>query len=211
MSPADISPARTRPTSPDPTSSGPTRSGDSCVTIETVTDPGAAQAIATVAAATFPLACPPHSRPDDIAGFIRDNLGADAFARYIESAESEVLAARTPDGDYVGYALVHHRAPTDADVAAVVTAAPASEISKMYVLPDHHAKGRASSPAAALMSAALQNAKSRGSAIAWLGVNQENVRAQRFYAKMGFTRAGVKTFNLNGSIEHDFVLTQALV
>ncbi|SKZ70786.1 acetyltransferase [Mycobacteroides abscessus subsp. abscessus] len=60
------------------------------------------------------------------------------------------------------------------------------------------------------MRAAIETARDRGSVLVWLGVNQENVRAQRFYTKMGFERAGVKTFDLNGSIEHDFILTRRL-
>ncbi|MGW0035738.1 GNAT family N-acetyltransferase [Gordonia sp. NPDC003376] len=183
--------------------------------IETATDPALAPAVAEVAAATFPLACPPDSRPDDIAVFIRENLGPANFAAYIASPESEVLVARAADGTLAGYALVHHRAPADADVAAVITERPTSEISKMYVLPDHHAhirpsETRTAPPSHLLMRAAIDRARLRGSAVVWLGVNQENERAQRFYAKMGFHRAGAKTFDLNGNIEHDYVLSQPL-
>ncbi|MYR05775.1 GNAT family N-acetyltransferase [Gordonia sp. SID5947] len=179
--------------------------------IETVTDPAQAGAVAEVAAATFPLACPPHSTADDIAGFIRENLHPERFADHIHSPDSDVLTARDGiAGPIVGYALIHHCAPTHPDVAAVVTERPVTEISKMYVAPTHHALGRGTPPSHALMRAALDLARERGSVLAWLGVNQENVRAQRFYAKMGFTRVGVKTFDLNGSIEHDFILAQPL-
>ncbi|GAB37308.1 GNAT family N-acetyltransferase [Gordonia sputi] len=132
------------------------------------------------------------------------------FAAYIASDESDVLIARTSDGTTVGYSLVHHRPSTDPDVAAVVVETPSSELSKMYVLPDHHSRGRTEPPAQLLMRAAIETARDRGSVLVWLGVNQENVRAQRFYTKMGFERAGVKTFDLNGSIEHDFILTRRL-
>ncbi len=61
------------------------------------------------------------------------------------------------------------------------------------------------------METAIERARARGAASIWLGVNQENARAQRFYAKMGFTRAGVKTFDLNGSVEHDYVLSRPVL
>ncbi|WP_461665042.1 GNAT family N-acetyltransferase [Gordonia sputi] len=175
--------------------------------VDVVVDPSLAADVAEVAAATFPLACPPHSSPDDIAGFINANLAEANFAAYIASDESDVLVARTPDGTTVGYSLVHHRPPSDPDV---VVEAPSSELSKMYVLPDHHSRGRTDPPGQLLMRAAIETARDRGSVLVWLGVNQENVRAQRFYAKMGFERAGVKTFDLNGSIENDFILTRRL-
>jgi diamine N-acetyltransferase len=179
--------------------------------IEILTDPAGADDVAEVAAATFPLACPPHSTPDDIAAFIRDNLDARSFARHIANPNSDVLVARPAvDGPVVGYGLVHHEAPAHPDVAAVVTDRPVSELSKIYVLPDHHARGSATAPSRSLMTAALDCARARGSVAMWLGVNQENERAQRFYAKSGFTRAGVKTFDLNGTVEHDFVFVRPL-
>jgi GNAT superfamily N-acetyltransferase len=181
------------------------------ITVDVITDPASATALADVAAATFPLACPPHARPDDIAGFIDANLSAAAFTGHVTSPDSDVLAARTADGGLLGYALVHHRAPTDPDVAAVVTERPSSEISKMYVLPDHHGRSRTDPPSHLLMRAAIDLARARGSAVVWLGVNQENVRAQRFYGKFGFTRAGVKTFDLGGSVEHDYVMALPLI
>jgi ribosomal protein S18 acetylase RimI-like enzyme len=96
--------------------------------------------------------------------------------------------------------------PDDADVQGAVTLRPAVELSKMYVLPDSH--GGAVS--AALMRAALERAAAVGAASVWLGVNQQNERAQRFYGKHGFAIAGTKTFRLGAGIEQDYVMTQAL-
>ncbi|MGV9479236.1 GNAT family N-acetyltransferase [Gordonia aichiensis] len=180
------------------------------VVVDLVTEPLQAPDVAAVAAATFPLACPPHSAPDDVAAYIRTSLGVQSFADYIASEQSDVLVARTEEGAVVGYSLVHHRPPTAPDVAAVITERASSEISKMYVVSEHHARGRTDPPAHLLMGAAIEAARGRGSVLVWLGVNQENVRAQRFYTKMGFRRAGVKTFDLNGSIEHDFILSRRL-
>ncbi|WP_245549807.1 GNAT family N-acetyltransferase [Gordonia effusa] len=175
------------------------------VSVSTATDANLAEAIANVAAITFPLACPPHSPPDAIADFIANQLSPNNFRGYITRDNAEVLVAQQ-DSQIIGYCLVLHRDPPDPDVAAVVTARPVSEISKMYVLPDHHGAGASH----ALMTRAIDTARARKSAIVWLGVNQENLRAQRFYAKMGFGVAGTKTFNLGATIEHDYVMTRLL-
>ena len=42
-----------------------------------------ASALADLAAATFPLACPPDSDPDDIADFIATQLSRERFVEYL--------------------------------------------------------------------------------------------------------------------------------
>ncbi len=160
--------------------------------------------LADVAARTFPLACPPSTTPDDVATFIAKNLTADHFRDYLADADRVVLTAR--DARIIGYAMLIRGVSDDADVQRVVTTRPAIELSKMYVLPDGHGAG----VSAALMAAALEVARDVGAACIWLGVNQENQRAQRFYAKQGFTVSGTKTFRLGARVENDFVMVRAL-
>ena len=62
----------------------------------------------------------------------------------------------------------------------------------MYLLPDYHGSGVAS----ALMDTTLATAADWGARCVWLGVNQENQRAQRFYLKNGFTVSGTRTFHV---------------
>ena len=94
----------------------------------------------------------------------------------------------------------------DDDVQQAVTARPAVELSKMYVLPDSHGAGVSS----ALMTAARQHARTLGAKCMWLGVNQQNRRAQRFYTKHGFTINGTKTFRLGAGVENDYVMVRPL-
>jgi ribosomal protein S18 acetylase RimI-like enzyme len=160
--------------------------------------------LADVAARTFPLACPPGATPDNIAAFIAENLSAQRFGAYLDDPDRTVLTARIDDR-IVGYAMLIFGVPEDDDdVARAVPQRPAVELSKMYVLPD----GRGAGVSAALMTEAVEHARRLGSACVWLGVNQQNARAQRFYAKHGFTVAGTKTFRLGAGIEHDYVLVR---
>ena len=161
--------------------------------------------LAEVAAATFPLACPPSSPPDDIAAFIVANLSHRRFADYLADPARTVLTARE-EGRILGYAILVRGVGEDADVARAVTARPAMELSKVYVLPDRHGTGAS----ATLMNAAVQCAAATGARCLWLGVNQENARAQRFYRKNGFSVAGTKTFQLGAHTEHDFVMVRLL-
>jgi GNAT superfamily N-acetyltransferase len=161
--------------------------------------------VADVAALTFPLACPPSATPENITAFIAANLSAAKFTQYIADPERTVLIAR--DGDIaVGYAMLIRGLPDDPDVRRAVTVLPTVELSKIYVLPSSH--GGAVS--AALMAAAVDCAATAGARSLWLGVNHENQRAQRFYAKNGFAVTGTKSFQLGAVLEHDFVLTMQL-
>ena len=159
--------------------------------------------LADVAAQTFPLACPPSVSPENVAAFIAGNLTAAHFAHYLDDPDRSVLVARR-DGRTIGYAMLIRGVPDDDDVQRAVPARPAVEISKMYVLPDDHGAG----VSAALMNEALAQAPHFGARCVWLGVNQNNQRAQRFYAKHGFTVNGTKTFRLGTRIENDYVMVR---
>ncbi|MGW0249556.1 GNAT family N-acetyltransferase [Nocardia goodfellowii] len=160
-----------------------------------------AEALSDVAAATFPLACPPDATADDIDIFITEVLSGERFGEYLTDPAHTVLKA-CADGNIVGYAMLHAGVPADPEVAAAVNLSPVVEISKMYVLPGHHGSGIST----ALMRASLERAREEGAAGVWLGVNQSNERAQRFYAKHGFQRVGTKTFMVGRQEHHDFVL-----
>lgn len=161
--------------------------------------------LAAVAARTFPLACPPSAVPQNIVAFIDAHLSAERFAEYLADEDRVVLAAYQ-DGRIVGYCMLIRGVPDDADVRRAVTLRPALELSKMYVLPDSHG-GEASNM---LMRAVLNRAASTGAKSVWLGVNQQNRRAQRFYAKHGFTINGTKTFRLGSGVENDFVMVRVV-
>jgi ribosomal protein S18 acetylase RimI-like enzyme len=159
--------------------------------------------LASVAARTFPLACPRSVTPANVASFIDANLSDARFAKYLADPERLVLTASHND-QIVGYAMLVRGVGDDPDVQQAVRVRPAVELSKIYVLPDHHGSG----VAAALMDAALARAAAWGAGCVWLGVNQKNQRAQRFYQKCDFTVNGTRSFQLGAHIEHDYVMVR---
>ncbi|MFD4367711.1 GNAT family N-acetyltransferase [Rhodococcus sp. NPDC058521] len=163
------------------------------------------EAIADVAAATFPLACPPEATQDDIAAFVDEVLSAERFSEYLTDPTRTVLKV-TNLGSIVGYAMLVNSEPSDPEVARLLTAHPTTEISKFYVVPGKHGTGASS----ALMHAIAERAIADGQGGLWLGVNQLNERAQRFYAKHGFERVGTKTFLVGSQVHHDFVMQRVL-
>jgi len=161
--------------------------------------------LAALAAVTFPLACPPGSPPADIAAHLAKTLSEPNFRAYLADPDVTVLVIDA-GGELRGYSLLVARATRDPDVAAVLTELPCTELSKCYVHPDHHGLGAA----AELMHASIAAATGAGARGLWLGVNNQNARAIRFYEKSGFRQVGTKFFTLGNTVEHDFVMERPL-
>ncbi|MGH1523862.1 GNAT family N-acetyltransferase [Leifsonia sp. L25] len=166
-----------------------------------------AEALAGVAAVTFPLACPPHTTEEAKSAFIASVLSTERFGEYAVDPGRRLLVAQDDDGAVIGYTMVNLGEPADADVRASVRMHPTAELSKCYVLPGHHGEG----VAGRLMEASLAVATEAGAAGIWLGVNEENARAQRFYGKHGFERVGSKRFLVGDRLEDDWVMERELV
>ncbi|MFE5672833.1 GNAT family N-acetyltransferase [Agromyces sp. NPDC056523] len=184
--------------------------------------PADAAALAALAAVTFPLACPPSTTARAISEFIARHLTRDRFAEYLTDRDRTLLVAVADDaGDQswrgeldgtdglVGWSMLIRTAdgvPADADAAAAVSGRPAVELSKMYAHPAAHGRGVAGE----LMRVTLAEASREGAPVVWLGVNEENARAIRFYEKHGFAIVGSKRFKIGDRWEHDHVLERPL-
>jgi GNAT superfamily N-acetyltransferase len=163
-------------------------------------DAGDSEALARVAAATFPLACPPHTTDEAKADFIATHLSRANFDDYLADPARDILLAEI-EGEVVGYTMLVFAEPTDPDVAGALTTRPSIELSKFYVMAGHHGQGIAG----VLMKETLDAARRRSAAAVWLGVNEENARANRFYEKNGFEKVGTKRFLVGDNYEDDFV------
>jgi ribosomal protein S18 acetylase RimI-like enzyme len=150
-----------------------------------------------LAGRTFALACPPGTLQSDIDAFIAKHLSAASFRGYLSDPGRIILVA-AEDGLPLGYSMLVSGPIADPDVARVVDAGTSIELSKFYLAADRHGSG----VAATLMAATLAEAAATGASFCWLGVNQQNDRAAKFYAKHGFEVVGVKRF-LVGDVWHD--------
>jgi ribosomal protein S18 acetylase RimI-like enzyme len=168
-------------------------------------EPADAASIAALAAETFALACPPETSDAAIEEFISQNLTTGHFEGYLADPARDIRLV-FDDGMLAGYTMLVFQEPGDADVASAITARPTAELSKVYLLSRHHGAGIA----ATLMAATLDVARARGAAGVWLGVNQKNARAIRFYEKSGFTTVGTKTFMVGPVLHDDYVMEQLL-
>ncbi|HET9074965.1 MAG TPA: GNAT family N-acetyltransferase [Solirubrobacteraceae bacterium] len=163
-----------------------------------------ATALAELAAQTFPLACPPTSTPERIAAHITRELSAERFIAHLASDRHRIAVAETA-GQLTGYTMLVLGTPPEA-IAGQLHHLPSAELSKIYV----RASGHGAGVAGALMLEALAAAGASGVAGVWLGTNQANLRAQRFYEKHGFRQVGTRRFRLSDTWEEDFVYERAV-
>jgi ribosomal protein S18 acetylase RimI-like enzyme len=158
-----------------------------------------------VAARTFALACPPGTTQADVDDFVSTQLSESRFVEYLTDA-SRVLLLAEVDGTPVGYAMLVGGPIADEDVRQVIEPAGSIELSKFYVLSDRHGSGVSRE----LLAATLEAATATGATHCWLGVNQLNARAARFYEKNGFTIRGTKRFLVGADWHDDHVRAREL-
>ncbi|WP_328466087.1 GNAT family N-acetyltransferase [Actinoplanes sp. NBC_00393] len=158
-----------------------------------------------LAARTFGLACPPGTAQADIDAFIAAHLSVENFARYLADPDRTIVLVSVDDQP-TGYSMLVRGPIADPDVAAVVDENTSIELSKFYLAPERHGSGIAN----ALMTETLAAAADTGAESCWLGVNQQNVRAAKFYAKHGFEIVGVKRFQVGSEWHDDHIRQRAL-
>ena len=159
-----------------------------------------AGALAVLAAITFPLATTPATEQAEIDRHVEAELSEHRFAGFLADPSRHLWVAEVA-GELVGYTMLVEGEPEDPAVIDAITARPTIELGKFYVHPDHHGLGIAG----LLMDEVVRVGRSAGAASLWLGVSDENARANRFYEKHGFVIVGAKQFRIGDRFENDHV------
>ncbi len=162
--------------------------------------PADALPLASFACAAFEEAFAADNTAGNMASYTGSAFGEAVQRREIENARIDTLLALT-DGAIAGYAQLWWAAPP----AFVPGDAPA-EVRRLYVGSAWHGTGLAGR----LMAAAAAAASERRADVVWLGVWEHNVRARRFYEKLGFEFVGTQSFMLGTDRQTDQVLAVTL-
>ncbi|WP_052367037.1 GNAT family N-acetyltransferase [Paraoerskovia marina] len=159
--------------------------------------------LTALAALTFPLACPPGADPVAVQRHVETELGIDPMAAWIRSPRHELYVVER-DGVHglLGYALMSLGPCPVLDTAGRPLADV--ELSKIYVHPDAQGAGVAST----LLMSALTAGRRLATGPVWLGTNQENHRAQSFYARGGFDVVGHREYVVGGETHQDVVMVR---
>lgn len=168
-----------------------------------------AAALSALAARTFPDACPPDLPREAIEAFIASELSEEAFAGLLADPYRNRILLALVDGEPAGYSLcLLGKGVLD---PAMLRPGRVEEgdayLSKCYAESAHRGTGLAG----ALIEAAAEDAARAGEAPRLvLGTHEGNVRAQRFYKKHGFKKAGRRAFLVGGVPNRDVLLVRDL-
>ncbi|MDR1213563.1 MAG: GNAT family N-acetyltransferase [Propionibacteriaceae bacterium] len=168
--------------------------------------PGDAWALAELAAATFPLSCPPEVQPEEIAYHVAHQFHPTRVAGWLTDPLVVVHVGRAETG-LAGYSrLSFDPAEVEPAIWPQLTLRPTCQLSKCYVRPEWQGSGLADQ----LMAAALTAGRQRSARGAWLGVNPANLQARTFYGRHGFRDVGWRHFEVGGRLFTDCLMERAL-
>ena len=118
---------------------------------------------------------------EDMENFLQESFNVEQLAKELMDANNNYLIAEV-DGIPAGYMLFAE----DYSSFPFMKKWKALELKRLYVLNEFHKKGIAQK----LMDHYIACAGRQGYNVAWLGVWENNIRAQRFYEKYGFVNSG---------------------
>jgi ribosomal protein S18 acetylase RimI-like enzyme len=159
-------------------------------------EPNDAELLAELGARTFSETFAADNTPENMAAYLASAFSPAQQASELSDPRSSFHIAEV-DGVAVGYALLRTgRVPNG------VTGDRPIELVRLYVSKESLGTG----VGAALMQACIDDAKQQGHQTLWLGVWENNTRAQAFYRKWNFQDVGRHVFQLGDDPQTDILM-----
>lgn len=149
---------------------------------------------------TFAETFGPDNTPENMAAYLAGSFSPGLQAAELADPRSLFLIAEA-GGEAIGYTRLYTGPAPDC-----VSGSRPIEIVRIYARQDFLGKG----VGAALMEAALAEARRQGCDAVWLGVWEHNPRAIAFYRRWGFEKAGRHTFQLGAEAQTDFIMVRTV-
>lgn len=152
-----------------------------------------APALAAFAAKAFSDTYRDLHEPWEITSYVAESFNPQSVAEVLRDPACTTILAEV-GSRLAGYAVVQAAEPP-----GCVTGPSPMEVARFYLGEEFLGQGYG----AQLMRAVHAEARRLGARTLWLGVYDRNVRAVRFYERMGFTKVGGKEFLIAGQIYID--------
>lgn len=159
-----------------------------------------AEFLSELGARTFSETFAADNSPENMAAYLTAAFNPEQQMAELTDAQSSILIAEN-DGVAVGYAMLR-----SGKVPEAVTGEKPIELVRLYVSQESLGSG----VGASLMQTCIDEAKARGYETLWLGVWENNSRAQAFYRKWNFDKVGMLVFQLGDDPQTDFLMQRSL-
>ena len=158
------------------------------------------EALQAIAKQTFTETFGSQNTAEDLAKFLSEEYAFDKLKAEVENPESFYYFCYFED-ELAGYLKLNvGAAQTELDYPEAL------EIQRIYVLQKYQGKRIG----LAMMQQALAVAEELKTPQVWLGVWENNFKAQVFYQKSGFKKVGSHDFILGDDIQTDYILVKEL-
>lgn len=156
-----------------------------------------AERLSTLMRACFLAAYRDSATPDNIAAHLDRSYRPELQAAELARPQRRTLIAER-DGEWAGYAQIDFATdpPVPLDVSGAV------QLSRIYLLPEHHGNGLAGR----LIGSLRDLAAGQGAGAWWLTVWKDAPRAIRFYQGQGFRAVGECTFMIGDDPQVDWIM-----
>lgn len=161
--------------------------------------PADAEAVAAIGAATFVETFGRLYPPQDLATFLAEAHGLARTRADLADPRKAVWLAEDA-GEAIGYALAGPCDLPHPDVSP-----DDGELKRIYFL----AQAQGGGLGGRLFETALDWLQRDGPRAVWIGVWSENLGAQRFYGRRGFSRVGEYGFRVGETVDHEFILRRS--
>lgn len=169
------------------------------ITIRYVT-PVDAQALSEIATKTFYDTFAKDNTAEDMESYIKESFNLEEMAKEIIDPNLITLLVES-NSQVIGYAQLRRgEAPDCVEIKNAI------ELARIYVSHDFIGSG----VGAKLMQRCLDEAKSQGHPVIYLGVWEHNMRAHLFYQKWGFQKVGEHPFKLGNDLQTDWIMAKSL-
>jgi len=159
-----------------------------------------AAALAALSEKTFRQTFDKDNSPEDMALFVAKYYGEEKQLAEILDPRRRIVLATAGDA-LIGY---YHLSQSQPDLA--ILGPKPIELLRIYVDVDWHGKGVAHY----LMKNAVEKSRAEGFQTLWLGVWENNFRAQAFYKKWKFVETGSHVFVLGTDRQRDLLFSKNL-
>jgi len=159
-----------------------------------------ARLLAELGARTFSETFAVDNTPEDMAAYLPSAFSPAQQAAELADPHCLFQIAET-NGVAVGYSMLRSENPP-----AGVNGEKPIELVRLYVSRESLGSG----VGAALMQACLGEARQRSYKTLWLGVWENNQRAQAFYRKWNFIEVGTHLFQLGDDLQTDILMQRSI-
>ncbi|MCK1221561.1 GNAT family N-acetyltransferase [Streptococcus uberis] len=141
-----------------------------------------------------------HNTDEQLQEFFEQDYTLEVLGKELKSTENEVYFLRK-DGEVVGYLKVNWgEDQTEQELE------DSFEIQRIYILNAYQGHGLGKF----LFEFALERAYTSGKSWAWLGVWENNLKAQALYRKYGFEKFSEHSFAVGDLVDTDWLMKKAL-